>query len=248
MNKSLLSILVICVISFSNKLFAQCTPDPNLKSTATLPAVLDTAYAGKLYTQEIKFFITRDTNVFVPQLGTNLNARIDTLWITGVQGMPDGFTYACHNADCKILGGTAGCATITGTPTQAQIGIYPLLVLIKVRATAFLGPAPISQNANDTNARYSIVVSGVNSKPELSMSGEPILFPNPAKEELQVYIPELAGEASFEIQNIQGKTIQIGRLQKQEVSHVSLQAYEPGVYFIHFLNGNKKLSKKFLVQ
>ncbi|MCE2741318.1 MAG: T9SS type A sorting domain-containing protein [Sphingobacteriales bacterium] len=248
MRKSLLSILMICLISFSNNLLAQCTPDPNLKSTATLPAVLDTAFVGKLYTQEIKYFITKDTNVFVPQLGTNLNATIDTLRITGVRGMPDGFTYSCHNADCKIVGGTAGCATLTGTPTQAQVGIYPLLVLITVRATAFLGPVPISQNASDTNARYSIIVSGTTSKAEISEGDGPILFPNPAKEELQVYVPALSTEAQFEIQNIQGKTMQTGRLVKHEVSHVSLAGFDSGVYIIHIEKGNEKISKKFVVQ
>ncbi|MCG9879969.1 MAG: T9SS type A sorting domain-containing protein [Bacteroidia bacterium] len=248
MNKSILSIILFCVISFSNNLFAQCTPDPNLTSTATLPAALDTAVAGELYTQEIKYFITKDTNVFVPQLGTTLNATIDTLWITDVKGMPDGFTYSCHNADCKILGGTAGCATLTGTPTQAQVGIYPLMVLITVRATAFLGPVPISQNASDTNARYSIVVSGLSSKPEISILGGPILFPNPAKEELQVYVPELSGEAQFVIQNIQGKTMQTGRLMKHEVSHVSLEGFEAGVYIIRIHKGNEIVSKKFVVE
>lgn len=248
MRKRILSILVICAISFSNYLFAQCTPDPNLKTTATLPAALDTAIVGQLYSQEIKYFITKDTNVFVPQLNTNLNATIDTLWITGVQGMPDGFTYSCHNADCKILGGTAGCATLTGTPTQAQIGIYPLLVLITVRATAFLGPVPVSQNASDTNARYSIVVSGLSSKPEIQIQGGPILFPNPAKEELQVYVPELKGEATFEIKNLQGKLMQSGQLKKHEVSHVSLNGFDAGIYFIQIQKGNELISKKFVVQ
>lgn len=248
MKKSILSILMICAISFSNNLLAQCTPDPNLKTTATLPAALDTAFAGKLYTQEIKYFITRDTNVFVPQLGTSLDATIDTLWITDVKGMPDGFTYSCHNADCKIIGGTAGCATLTGTPTQAQVGIYPLLVLITVRATAFLGPVPISQNASDTNARYSIIVSGLNSQSEINVGEGPILFPNPAKEELQVYVPELKGDASFSIQNIQGQILQKGSLVKQEVSHVSLAGYKAGVYIIRIQKGSEIVSKKFVVQ
>jgi len=248
MRKSLLSILMICAISFSNNLSAQCTPDLSLKTTVTLPAALDTAFAGQLYTQEIKYFITRDTNVFVPQLGTKLDATIDTLWITGVKGMPDGFTYSCHNADCKIVGGTAGCATLTGTPTQAQVGIYPLLVLITVRATAFFGPVPISQNASDTNARYSIIVSGLNSQAEISLGSGPILFPNPAKEELQVYVPELSGEAQFMIQNIQGQTIEIGQLQKHEVSHVSLAGFDAGIYIIRIQKGSEIVSKKFIVQ
>jgi hypothetical protein len=248
MKKTILSIILFCVISFSNNLLAQCTPDANLKSTATLPAVLDTARVGQLYSQEIKYFITKDTNVFVPQLGTSLDATIDTLWITDVKGMPDGFSYSCHNSECKILGGTAGCATLTGTPTQAQVGIYPLLVLITVRATAFLGPVPISQNASDTNARYSIVVSGLSSKPEISLGSGPILFPNPAKEELQVYVPELSGEAQFVIQNIQGKTMQTGILIKHEVSYVSLAGFDAGVYMIRIQKGNEVVCKKFVVE
>ncbi len=190
MRKIYLSIIIFCALSCVQNLYAQCSPDTSLKTSGTLPVVLDTAKIGQLYNQVIQYHITRDTNVFVPQLGQNLNARIDTLRILNVVGMPAGFTYSCHNAGCKIVGGTTGCAKLTGTPTAGQAGIYPLLVIIGIRATAFLGRVPVVQNVVDTNALYSIVVQGSTGAVEITTLGLPILYPNPVVDELQFFIPQ----------------------------------------------------------
>jgi hypothetical protein len=227
---------------------AQCTPDPKLTTSGTLPAFLDSAKVGVLYNQVIQYHITKDTTVYVVQLGSTVNAKIDTLWITGVVGMPDGFTYDCHNKDCKIVGGTTGCATLKGTPKAGSSGIYPLLVLITIRATAFIGPLPISQTVSDTNARYSIVVQGAAGTGELVNNDEPILFPNPAKEELQVYVPGLKGMATYSILNLQGQKIQEGNvLGNFEVNHLNLNALSKGIYFLEINSEKQTWKKKFLV-
>ncbi len=236
-------------MSFTNNLFAQCTPDPNLTTSGTLPVALDTAKVGQLYSQVIQYHITKDTTIYVAQLGSTVNAKIDTLWITGVVGMPDGFTYTCHNKDCKILGGATGCATLTGTPKANSAGIYPLLVLIQIRATAMFGPLPISQTVNDTNMRYSIIVQGGTGVSEMIENQDVILYPNPAKSDLQVYVPALRENAQFTISNMQGQTLSSGAITgNREVSHLNISNLSSGVYFIQIQSTNCNLVKKFWVE
>lgn len=249
MKKVLLSILMFCSLSCINNLFAQCSPDTSFKTSGTLPGVLGKAKIGVPYSQVIQYHITKDTTIFVAQLGQTVNAKIDTLWITGVKGMPAGFTYDCHNADCKILGGKTGCATLKGTPTSGQAGIYPLVVLIRIRATAFLGPVPVAQTVNDSNIRYAIVVEGANGIGELRLSNEPILYPNPTKSELQIFIPELSQNAAYKIMNLQGKEVVAGNfIDPKEVNHINLSNCESGVYFIEIKTAEKVWLKKFIVE
>ena len=198
MKKFLLSMIAICAISFTQNVFGQCTPDPSIKSSGTFPAALEEAKVGESYEQVIQYFITKDTTVFVPQLGQTVNATIDTLRILNVLGMPDGFTYTCHNADCKIVGGTGGCAKLIGTPKSGSAGIYPLIVLIGIRATAYLGPLPVGQNVTDSNARYSITVNPASGNMEINEGNEIVIYPNPAKESVQFYLPAFKGEPSTE--------------------------------------------------
>lgn len=247
MKKFILSILLICTMSASTKLFAQCTPDPNLTTSGTLPAYLDTAKVGVLYSQVIQYHITKDTTVFVAQLGQTVNAKIDTLWITGVVGMPDGFTYSCHNSDCKIVGGATGCATLTGTPKANSGGIYPLLVLIRIRATAMIGPLPVAQTVNDTNARYSIVVRGATGTSEIVENSEPILYPNPAKDQLQVYVPGIKNNASYTITNIQGQIVGTGR-DTSSMFNINIKGNPSGIYFLNIESEGKVWNKKFVIE
>ncbi|MDZ4668445.1 MAG: T9SS type A sorting domain-containing protein [bacterium] len=248
MRKTLFTILTICLFNLPNLLHAQCTPDTSFKTSGTIPAALDTAKVGILYQQTIQYHITKDTMVYVAQLGQTVNAKIDTLWITGVVGMPNGFTYSCHNAGCKILGGKTGCATLTGTATQAQAGIYPLIVLINIRATAFIGPIPVGQNVSDTNSRYTMVVEGASGLSTIDSYSEVILYPNPARDELQVYLPAQKELATYSIKNMQGMEVLAGNLLPQgEVSKIGLNQSK-GVYFIEINTASKHLVKKFMIQ
>lgn len=248
MRKSLLSIILFCTISCAQNLFGQCTPDTTLKTSGTFPAILDTAKIGQLYSQVIQYYITKDTNVFVPQLGQNLNARIDTLRILNVVGMPSGFSYSCHNAQCKIVGGTTGCAMLTGTPTAGQAGIYPLLVIVGIRATAFLGRVPVVQNVVDTNARYAIIVQGSNGTAELNENQKILIYPNPVANELQFYVPSIKSNLSYQIKDLQGKVLLEGLYQPiNEVKHLSTENLNDGIYFLELRDETQTFTKKFVI-
>ena len=247
MNRILLSIIAISLLSLTQFAKAQCVPDPAIKTSGTFPAVLADAKVGEPYEQVIQYFIVKDTTVFVQQLGQTVNAKIDTLWITGVVGMPDGFIYSCHNKDCKITGGTGGCAKLSGTPKSGQAGIYPLIVLIQIRATAFLGPLPIGQTVNDSNSRYAIIVNSAAGTNELVNTENLIVYPNPAKENVQFYLPEYRGEASVFIYNMSGQLVQTKNLElNRTVESIDLQELPAGLYQLNLATSKGSFTKKFI--
>jgi hypothetical protein len=247
MKKILLSMIAICLLSFTENVNAQCTPDPAIKSSGTFPAVLAEASVGKPYAQVIQYYITKDTTVFVPQLGQTVSAKIDTLWIDNVIGMPQGFTYSCHNSQCKIVGGTGGCAKLVGTPTSGQVGIYPLVVLITIRATAFFGPLPIGQTVNDSNARYSIIVNPANGTTELTSEASLLVYPNPAKEVLQFYLPDFKGNANVAIYDMQGRKMNEKQFELyRSTGEIELNELKNGIYRIIMQTEKGIYSKTFI--
>lgn len=239
--------IAISLLSLTQFAKAQCVPDPAINTSGTFPAVLAEAKVGEAYEQVIQYFIVKDTTVFVQQLGQTVNAKIDTLWITGVVGMPDGFTYSCHNKDCKITGGTGGCAKLIGTPKSGQAGIYPLAVLIQIRATAFLGPLPVGQTVNDTNARYAIIVNPASGTNELINTESLLVYPNPAKENVQFYLPEFRGEASVFLYNMSGQLVQTKNLAlNRTVESLDLQELPAGLYQLNLKTNKGSFTKKFI--
>lgn len=239
--------IAICALSFAQNVNAQCTPDPSIKSSGTFPAVLDEAKVGESYSQVIQYFITKDTTVFVPQLGQTVDARIDSLWITNVVGMPEGFTYSCHNAQCRVVGGTGGCAKMVGTPKAGQAGIYPLIVLITIRATAFLGPLPIGQTVSDSNARYSIIVNPASGTAEVRSDMNLLIYPNPAKAQLQFYLPDFRGQASVGIYDMKGtKLIENQFTLNRTTGELNIAELPQGVYRVVMQTENGLFSKTFI--
>lgn len=243
--KHLFSIIAFfACIAGSFNATAQCAPDSTLTTTATRPDFLDTAKVNVPYTQVIQFYITKDTVVYVPQLGQTLNTRIDTLWITGVTGIPSGFTYNCHNADCKILGGAAGCVTISGTPGPNTGGIYPLLVLIKIRATAMLGIIPVAQTVNDTNARYFIVIDGPSGMAQLKGEEPLLVYPNPAKDLLQIALTKEQKQSSFVLLTQQGSTVATGELEGAGVvNQIQTDNLPQGIYYLKVISDDRVLTR-----
>ncbi len=200
--KKVILTLFTAIISLSA--YAQCTPDASITTTGVFPAILDTGDLNQPYNQVIQYFIVRDTAVTFQ--GQNINATIDSITITGVKGLPAGLSYGCHNADCAAPGGQPGCVTLSGTPTES--GIFPLVVYIRIKARAFLGPLPINQNVNDSNGRLFIAIRPIatNSIASQQISKDIYAFEN--NKTLQVWLNQNNNEiTNCMLTDLTGKTV-----------------------------------------
>jgi Secretion system C-terminal sorting domain len=129
MMKNLLSILAFVAIGFYAQ--AQCTPNPSYTSAGIYPDTtinLPLAAATSPYSAVIDAVIPQDT---VVDLGTGpLTVNIDSIGVTGMSGLPSGFSYSANSASGYWEGGTKGCVLIQGNPTQGQIGVYHLQIFL----------------------------------------------------------------------------------------------------------------------
>ncbi len=245
---SLLSFLFFCVVSIS---FSQvCTPDPSATKNGTHPDTLVNfvpAYAGTPYSQTITIVVPMDTTV--PILG---KIKWDSTALSGVTGLPPGFTYSCSNTSskpnlCSWPGGTKGCVIITGNPTTADIGTYPL----KFQTNNYLGG---STTANPYVANgYKIIVNAANSINEVL---DIVFFkqnsPNPFDEKSEIsFTSNDNGTVQFKIYDMIGSIVQDFDIEvKKGTNKIVLNGrdFEAGIYFYSLVNGKNSFTRKMVVK
>jgi len=137
MKKALLTILVVFG-AFAGA-FAQwgnCTPDATFQDSlpgvyplpfdeATNPTggITDSACFNKDF-QFVFTAVVGDSLAFGPSVYV-----LDSLKITGITGLPEGFSYACDNPTCTFYQNEIGCAAIFGKATNsADIGSHDLII------------------------------------------------------------------------------------------------------------------------
>jgi hypothetical protein len=237
MKKLLLQIALLITISlfFLTGARAQCVPDANIKSSGVFPSSLSAATPNVAYNQVLQFYIIKDT--IFNYLGQNINATIDSLFITGVKGMPAGFIYTCHNANCGIKGGSNGCVTITGTATDAMKNTnYPLVVMIKIKGTANTILGPISQNINDSNSKYAIFVQGASNVRELNNINSISLYPKPAKDKIEISVSDETFQGTEAILiNMNGQEFSRTAIHSAK-TELGISSLSKGIYFVKFVN------------
>jgi hypothetical protein len=103
-----------CLIDSSNTDFFSPVPD-------SLPCIERTVF----YDQTIQ--ISVPTSINLQDFGAPIPfiLTVDSVVITGVNGLPNGITYTPNPANGVLYGGSKGCAQVNGTTTDAA-GRYPI--------------------------------------------------------------------------------------------------------------------------
>lgn len=219
---------------------AQCTPNSTMDMGTILPEALKFGYINNAYSEVIYFRAPLDTTAKTP-LGT-FPARIDSMEITGVNGLPAGFTYTCYNNNCRVKGGESSCITLSGT--TAVTSINPITVYIKTYAT-IKGFVDIPATQNDSNNKYTLYVyTNVGLKDE-HLKQFVNIYPNPAKDVLHI--------SNSSVKNIQAQLMDItGKLiaEKEVLTNETfdLMGLSKGLYLVKLSSGNETTVQKIAVE
>ena len=185
MKNKLLPFLIVTALTaiFSLTVSGQCVPN-NDSVVGIEPDTLSTAFVGVPYEQIIYFKLPLDTSV---QFGpVTLALIVDSLVINSYTGLPPSFSLACNSPSCTLLGGQNGCASITGTATEAEVGYHPLNVFVTTYVSDTFG-TPVG-GFPDTIEFYFLDVqfateAGAGSAPVWSIGD---FYPNPSSDKICV--------------------------------------------------------------
>lgn len=250
MKKKLLFTILFLCFGTSGIMFAQnCNPDPQYTSPGIHP---DSAtgfvqgYANQPYSQLVTVVIPQDTVIF------SFPVPWDSTVLVGINGLPNGFTYACWNNSaqpnrCSWRGNTNGCVIITGNPTVADTGTYPLSIPTK----NYIGGSTLPNNFTITY--YKIRINGPTGIQNLNSNSFQVgdCFPNPFsdKTEINFNSPEVR-QVSLKVYNMIGTEVYSFSMRAQKGLNkftFDRNVLPAGIYIYTVSNGEQNITKRMVI-
>lgn len=246
MKKLLLTLAVVATTLAAQA--QSCTPGANF-ADSTYGVWPDTiqnlppATTGVFYTTDLNFKVPDQvTPGLDPTGGTLVGSPIQDFEVTGVNGLPTGFDYACNETACQYLGGANGCANIYGTTSTP--GTYD--ITIDVDATIIVDvfgfPTPVPQSTSFTGYKIEVGSAGL-----IEQIISPIsVYPNPAKQSIVIEgITGMMKANKVEIIDLNGNVV----LQNENPSEnmiVNVSELTNGIYFVKVSHQSGAETTKFI--
>jgi PKD repeat protein len=104
--------------------------------------------------------------------------------------------------------------------------------------------------SSDTEVKTAYITVGTSTEiPFTEELGEPIVFPNPAKEMVNIRFPKNLNSnfVALVLMDSNGKILDIIKLVNQDVYQLNLSKYARGIYFINIITKGKVLKKKITI-
>lgn len=225
MKKLLLIATMAFIGSFGAN--AQCTPDGTYTEAGIYPdsaTNFAAACVGVPYTQLITNVVPADTCAqILPAPAPCITFSMDSVVLVDVTGLPPGMSYSCNPSSCTYLGGSTGCAVISGTCNTA--GTYNIVFTLD----AYVGGQSTPQSF--TLDYYKIVVlSNCSAGIEDNTSSLFQMFPNPTND--KVIIEGLNVANNVVLTNAEGKLVKTFETIEGASLELNLEGMNSGLYFV----------------
>lgn len=250
MKKNLLLLFVLTFIVGLSAASAQvCTPDPQYTEPGVYPdsaTNLAPAGVGVPYAETVTVIVPVDTTVeIVPGFPQTLS--MDSIVITGVTGLPPGFTYDCAAVGCAFLGGTTSCLVITGTAQAGDEGTYNLTVELDAYVGGTGVPVPSTVSYYYIDVLTALSIDGLTGTEFKVSQNKPNPFNNTT---LISYTAAKSGKMDLTVVNMLGDVVyqrQLSAKAGENNFQLSAANLEQGVYLYRLSNGEHTITKRMIV-
>ncbi len=232
MKKTLL--FAALLIGGLSQLFAQCTAaacTPSVIGYCTMP-VENTSLPNA--TELLPYSTTIQLS-----LGTTVGGffTISDATVSGVTGLPSGFTYSINPTSGTFLAGTNACLIFAGTPTAASAGTYTI-------SAGFIVNTSFTVTSQTLVWNLTIDPSGTTNVKSITAASNIVIAPNPATNELFVASPSHFGKVV--IIDALGKTVLSHDANYSAQTTINISSLSKGVYFLQVSDGANLTTKKFI--
>jgi hypothetical protein len=247
--KKLLFLALSTVLLHSATWAQACTPGANFVDS-TYGVWPDTtqnfppATVNVAYSTDLNFKVPATVTAELDPTGQLVGSQIQGFTVAGVNGLPNGFNYACNISSCSYAGGANGCANISGTTTTT--GTFP--ITIDVSATVLVTfipgfPTPITQTVSFPGYKIIVGTAGV-----IEGIISPIsVSPNPANASITVNgITSSMNVSEIILTNIEGKMIERRSIDASSSLTFDTSGLNSGIYFLHVAHSNGVEIVKFM--
>jgi hypothetical protein len=215
-----------------------------------------------------RIFKTTDAGLSWDELNNEDNRTLSSVW------MIDADTIIACGFEGLILrstnGGQSWGTVISGTPNHLQdlvlaengilyaVGYGSIIRSSDAGITWSIMNYPVTTNLTavdvvNVGTAYAVGLSGTIIKNDLSLSApgfsekQIIVYPNPAKTECFINIPEEIQIQEFQLTDIQGVNVLKYKVTQLVNYRIPLESLPPGAYFIHFRGNDFSLVKPVLI-
>jgi len=242
MKKSLLILFVIFSIVQSAK--SQCTPDTAINSAGgyLYPATnLPFATANVQYSQVLTFKVPLDT--FITVAGSQITARVDTAQLIHIYGIPSGYSYQCNIAGCYWLGGTLGCAKLSGIADSTKVGSYSMLIYI-LSYVRLGNNAPYTYIQRIDSSSYTFKIQAATGIFEIEPYVQLKAYPNPVNDKLTIEMNDIkTNNNTVEVFDNTGRKVFVKAFSRPSVysykEEIDLSNLAKGLYTVVFTSDDK---------
>jgi hypothetical protein len=254
MRKLLLTAVtaVLSLIAFSSG--AQCIPDTSITHNVNgiypdSATGLPHANVGVPYSTVIQLKVLRDTTY------NGAPAQVNTFTITGVTGLPTGWTYSCTPSSCAFPGGSDACLLLQGpAPSVGQVGVYPLTVNLSVAGVLYPNTFPIPLTIPSSITQYTIYIdntTGINTAVLPGRFTVSDFAPNPfsSSSKLMIGVTE-SGTVRMEILDVLGNKVRETNYPVQRgwnSIQVDADNLRSGIYLSKIYNGKDVTVRRMIV-
>lgn len=221
-----ISIFTVLIFSVCSVMAQNCLPENSITEPGVYPDQLDTAYPDQPYEFILQILAIEDTLANIG--GQEVYATIDSIVVTGVQNLPDGFDYLCEPSTCTFLPKEVGCVKLTGNPTVKQAGTY----LLTINTTVYGKVGIIAVPYNQDNTDYQLTIKGDGTSSISTMNKSQLkIYPNPSQSgKYVVELPSVNHQIS--VINMAGKKLQPTITRHSGKTIIDLSHYAKGIYLM----------------
>lgn len=236
-------LLLFILAAFFYSAQSQCTPDTAINSAGgyLYPVVLPFATAGVQYSQVLTFRVPLDT--FINVAGTNITARVDTAQLINIYGIPTGYSYQCNIAGCYWLGGSIGCAKLSGVSDTSTIGSYSMLIAI-LSYVRLGNNAPYTYLQRVDTSSYIFKIQAATGIFEIEPYVMLKAYPNPVNDKLTIELNDIkTNNNTIEVFDNTGRKVFVKEFSKPSVyaykEEVDLSNLSKGLYTVVLTTDDK---------
>jgi hypothetical protein len=191
-------------------------------------------------------------HVFPDTISGGTTYQCDSLVITGVTGLPTGYTYSCTPPSCSFPGDADVCVLLQGpAPLSSDVGaVYPIVVEVDAYLNLLGFPLPPQSG---TVEGYKIVIDDNVGIAKLSLSKFDVAqnTPNPFGNSSQINFSSLVVDnVTLKVSNLLGNVVYTKQIiATRGINKIILSAkdFAPGIYMYSLTNSRTTITRRMII-
>lgn len=247
--KKIFLLTLLIIFNFAISKSQVCTPDISMTGTGISPTVLPNGIIGEAYSVTVSLKVPKDS--IIRMNNSDIPVTVDSAKVIYINNLPDtSFKYECNRPNCTWIGGSFGCAKLSGMPKSTHFKSYAIKVYVNSWLSSPSFPGTQFERIDSSTIDFSIP-GGVNGIDNINTKLYFNAYPNPAKDKIYIFGAEINPKTCYEISlmDISGKVVKsLTPKAFGDVFEIPIDDINKGVYLLKVSDTEKSSYQKMIIE